>query len=168
MFILGPRGSLISNSQIIESCPTLPGDFGDEDISNFNRTIYFGAPFIDHNQDDVTLDVGANFSVVCKSSSPITWRLPEHVDSAAVEIHTETSFDAGMPYASRLFIPNAEYTYVGFYYCLPVEDEESKSITEELVNEFKATPFYIFVNGKVVLSNVFFVAYDNDFFRYRS
>lgn len=117
-------------------------------MSNFNRTIYFGAPFIDHNQDDATLDVGANFSILCKSSSPVTWRLPEHIDSSGVEIQTENSFDAGMPFAARLTIPNAEYTYVGFYYCLPVDDDDPKANIEELVNDFKATPFYIFVNGK--------------------
>lgn len=123
-----------------------PAEFGDEDESNFNRTFFNNAPFVEHNQDDWTLDVGSNFSLVCKDKVQVTWKGPEVV-SGAVEVVAEESFDSAYPFASRLTINSADHTFVGFYYCVQVE-EEGKANMEELVATFKATPFYIFVDGE--------------------
>lgn len=102
---------------------------------------------MEHNQDDVTLDVGTNFSLVCKDKVPVTWKLPDHVTHGELEVEVvaEDSFDAGYPYASRLTIHSVDHTVVGFYYCVQTEAEGG---IEELVDIFKATPFYIFVDGE--------------------
>lgn len=95
------------------------------------------------------MDVGTNFSLVCKDKVRVTWKLPEHValGDVVIDVQDGESFDAGYPYASRLTLNSVDHTVVGFYYCVQV-DEESEGSLEVLVDLFKATPFYIFVDGK--------------------
>lgn len=99
---------------------------------------------MEHHQDDATLEVGSNFSLVCKDKVPVTWK---HQDNLSVEVVAEDSFDVNYPFAARLTITGVDHTFVGFYYCVQVE-EEGKGDIEELVEMFRATPFYIFVDGE--------------------
>lgn len=124
--------------------------FGDEEESNFNRTFYNNAPYIEQNQDDVTLDVGGNFTVRCKDKVKVTWLFPKHIESTgAVQVEEIDSFDSTYPYSSQLTILSMDHTLVGFFYCVQAEEYDGISENfDELVDTFRATPFYIFVDGE--------------------
>lgn len=75
--------------------------------------------------------------------------MPEQVaKSNQLEVTSEESFDSSYPFATRLTINSVDHTFVGFYHCVQVEEEANGEPLEELVHAFKATPFYIFVDGE--------------------
>lgn len=100
--------------------------------------------------------MGANFTLVCKDKVQVTWRVPEPV-MHSVEIEVEDSLDANYPFAARLTIPAVDHTYVGFYYCVQSGGGEdiSNANINELVDNFNATPFYIFVDGEWIFTAIF-------------
>lgn len=115
-------------------------------MSNFNKTVHFGAPYIEHHDDDVTLELNSNFSITCKSKLNVTWKVPDAVNPQSYHITTEESNDLEMPYLTRLHLSQVDHTFVGFYYCTNALDSDNM---DQQVQEFQATAFYVFVDGEI-------------------
>lgn len=132
---------------LIESI-SFAAEFGDEEESNYNRTFFNKAPYIEYNTDDVSLEPGSNFTITCKDTVKVTWRVP-HELADFIEVTEIESFDSHWRFASQMTIDAVDFRMAGFYYCLQDDEETANQNVQELVENFRANPFYIFVDGEI-------------------
>lgn len=78
----------------------------------------------------------------------MTWRVP-HELADFIEVTEMESFDSHWRFASQMTIDAVDFRMAGFYYCLQDDEETANQNVQELVENFRANPFYIFVDGEI-------------------
>lgn len=123
----------------------------ENDLTNFEMSIQFEAPLIEPHDEDVTLDVGSNFTLRCSSKYPVTWTTLHDPDPTSFIITSLPAPIPDRPYGSTIKLINVNFNHVGYYYCLR---EETKQLlvpgqeSEYLDNPYHSSKIYVFVDGE--------------------
>ncbi|XP_055710177.1 vascular endothelial growth factor receptor 1 isoform X3 [Phlebotomus papatasi] len=126
----------------------------ENDLTNFEMSIQFEAPLIEPHDEDVTLDVGSNFTLRCSSKYPVTWTTLHDPDPTSFIITSLPAPIPDRPYGSTIKLINVNFNHVGYYYCLR---EETKQLlvpgqeSEYLDNPYHSSKIYVFVDDPVNL-----------------
>uniref|UniRef100_A0A6B2EPK2 Putative vascular endothelial growth factor receptor 1-like isoform x3 n=1 Tax=Phlebotomus kandelakii TaxID=1109342 RepID=A0A6B2EPK2_9DIPT len=121
----------------------------ENDLSNFELSIQFEAPLIEPHDEDVTLDVGSNFTLRCSSKYPVTWFITHDLDPTSFTITSLAAPIPDRPHGSIMKLINVNYNHVGYYYCLTVEAKglmQPGQESEYLDNPYQSSKIYVFVD----------------------
>ncbi|GAB0098867.1 vascular endothelial growth factor receptor 1 [Sergentomyia squamirostris] len=89
--------------------------------TNLIQSIQMRAPLIEPHEDEVTLDVGINYTLSCSANFSVTWHIPFFVESSSHLITSAPSPIPDRPYGSILRLINVNHKHVGYYYCVSEE-----------------------------------------------
>ncbi|XP_059619407.1 vascular endothelial growth factor receptor 1 isoform X2 [Phlebotomus argentipes] len=121
----------------------------ENDLTNFELSIQFEAPLIEPHDEDVTLDVGSNYTLRCSSKYPVTWFTMHDLDPTSFTITAHSVPIADRPHGSIMKLINVNHNHVGYYYCLR---EETRRLVlpgqeaEFLDNPYHSSKIYVFVD----------------------
>ncbi|XP_039949155.1 vascular endothelial growth factor receptor 1 isoform X8 [Bactrocera tryoni] len=138
----------------VQAAPQLFPTNDDEEFRR-NDAVEYGAPLITPLMDYVTLELNTNYTIRCEADEPLSWRLPG--DTVDYDEQTFNTGDPQRPHGSMLYLQDISSKNLGNYYCIKkssipnrldaMQDEE----LVELVNNYKASSIYIYVNDPVNL-----------------
>ncbi|XP_018798451.1 PREDICTED: vascular endothelial growth factor receptor 1 isoform X5 [Bactrocera latifrons] len=138
----------------VQAAPQLFPTNYDEEFRR-NDAVEYGAPLITPLMDYVTLELNTNYTIRCEADEPLTWRLPDDTVD-----YDEQTFNTGDPqrlHGSMLYLQDISSKNLGNYYCIKkssVPNRLDAMLDEELVelvNNYKASSIYIYVNDPVNL-----------------
>ncbi|KAJ6649116.1 Vascular endothelial growth factor receptor 3, partial [Pseudolycoriella hygida] len=147
-----------------------------DDFDSENVAVLYGAPLITPSEKDVTLEIGANFSMNCASKHPISWK-PFTVKILIQlnclldlrQIFTTSQDFQGLAQIAYEEIPEKEYRYestihligvthyyVGDFYCIHNDSIHEENL-ENLRTQFKISEIYVYVNDmeNLLVNNIF-------------
>ncbi|XP_072942259.1 vascular endothelial growth factor receptor 1 isoform X2 [Epargyreus clarus] len=110
-------------------------------------------PIIIPNKSEIILQNGQNYTLICKSNTPITFKQQEiHEEKHGSDFNTSVrnEIDPNYKYSQALHLYNVDRFAVGYYGCFDdsiVTKDTLKNVTEELSNTEQASYIYVYVNG---------------------
>ncbi|XP_055681384.1 platelet-derived growth factor receptor alpha-like isoform X2 [Lutzomyia longipalpis] len=121
----------------------------ENELTNYEMSIQFDMPLIEPHDEDVTLEVGSNYTLRCSSKYKVTWITPFGMDDTSFPITSMKTHIPDRSEGSTIKLINVNHNHVGYYYCLR---EETKDLIvpgqeiEYLDKPYHSSKIYVFVD----------------------
>lgn len=122
---------------------------------SFPDDLQWDGPIIIPNKSEIVLQNGQNYTLICKSNTPIKFikqEIPEETQGTKLKASVRNDSDPNYKYTQALDLYHVDRFAVGYYGCFHdniVTKSTLKYVTEELKNTEHASYIYIYVNGEI-------------------
>uniref|UniRef100_A0A1L8DJT8 Protein tyrosine kinase n=2 Tax=Nyssomyia neivai TaxID=330878 RepID=A0A1L8DJT8_9DIPT len=121
----------------------------ENELTNYEMSIQFDTPLIEPHDEDVTLEVGSNYTLRCSSKYPVTWITPLGMEDTTFPITSMKTHIPDRSEGSTIKLINVNHNHVGYYYCFREDTKHLLIPGQEidyLDNPYHSSKIYVFVD----------------------